>query len=418
MKKKTALVISVLLVIMMIFTACGKPQTKDTASAGAVPSPSVSEDKVVIGQMDGQPVYLKDLAKWYYMASYYGTETGEDNNTILDDYMSYLVEKKELQSKGYMNLTADEVKTAESNASGFLADLEQYFYASEDDVLSQYLQVTKEEFTDYFKLLVAEGKAKKDVVGDKTPTDDQIKAKYDENVASDKESMDSDPTVYISNIYNGTNSYYVPAGVRMVKRILIPMDETMEGAIGALRDGGYNDQAVILRNAGLKDIEATAKEALSAAQSDFNQALTKYGKDSDMSDKGYPVVTGATDMGEEFTSAAMALAKIGDVSGLVASDEGYEILQYTSDKAQGPVSLDEVKEAISADLKDSLEQDAWNNQLTKWKTAHNVTADYSAMPSQEEAPAESPDSEATTQAPDSSPSPTQAPSATVTPSAS
>jgi hypothetical protein len=398
--KKITILVSVLLATLIIFTACSAPQSKDTASAGAKPSvspaptpgtsgsasptASSADDSTAIGEIDGQKVILGDLKKWALIAgNFSGTEGAEDSKTLLDDYMSYLAENKELESKGYLKLTADETAAAEKKVSDDFSNIEQSYGITEEDILSQ-LGVTKDEIISYYKFLAAETKAKPVILGVLTPTEDQIKAKYDSYVADDKESVESAPTAYTDNTNGGITTYYVPEGVRMVRRIFIPVDETMAGAIGTLR-GTYDSQADMLRDKGLADIKAVADEALAAIKNGkmkFSDALTKYSKDTKMGKEGYAVIKDSGDMGEEFTKAALALKKVGDISGLISSDEGYQILEYTSDKAPGPVKYDDVKDEIVSDLQEAQMEDAWTKKLNEWKTtAHKVTPDYDAMPS-------------------------------------
>lgn len=394
MKRKIMILLSTVMVLIMILSACGTPQSKDKASAGAVPSASASpsasgsseaasENNPVVAEIDGQSVYFADLLKWYIMSYYANLETSSDTNAILDDYMSYKVENAEFQTKGYLNLSPDDITAAQKNVSDFLTGIEQQSEVTEDQVLSQ-MGVTKDELTDFYKFQLAEANAKKALTSGQTPTDDQIKTQYDTNVANDKKGMDADPTVYTSDVISGSTVYYVPAGVRMVKRILIPLDSDTTGAIQSLR-GQYDKQADVLLNDGLSKIQSTANEAYNAIKTGkmtFDQALAQYGKDTDMSADGYPVVKGASDLGDTFTAKALALSKVGDISDLFSTDDGYQIIQYTADKAQGPVSLDDVKDEISSTLMESQQGDAWTKMVAQWKTDHKVTCNYDAMPAE------------------------------------
>jgi len=380
LKKKITVLICALTAGVMLLAACGKPQAKDNASAGAQPNPSSSDDMTVIAEMDGQPVYMKDFNKWFNLVSTIGAETANDGQTALDDYLTYKVTYTELQSKGYMNLTADQISEAQGEVADGLGSYEEQSGLTEQEALAD-LGFSKDELTDEYKFLTAQDAAKTSILGDVKPTEDQIKTQYDTNVSDDKTAMDADPTQYVTNVADGTTVYYVPAGVRMVKRILIGLDDATVGAIQTLRDAGYDTQADFVLNDGLSKIKDKADalaSQITSGQLTFDQALEQY-PDKNMSAEGYPVVTGSTVHGDVFTQKAMALANIGDKSDMFTTDEGYQIIQYVSDKPQGSVNYDDVKDQITSDLQQDVTDTAWQAQVDQWKTDHKVTPHYETM---------------------------------------
>jgi peptidyl-prolyl cis-trans isomerase C len=68
----------------------------------------------------------------------------------------------------------------------------------------------------------------------------------------------------------------------------------------------------------------------------------------------------------------MALANIGDVSDLVATDYGYHILQYTGDVTPGAVDYEKLKDEIKETLKTTLQDQKWNEIVEQWKTECDV----------------------------------------------
>jgi parvulin-like peptidyl-prolyl isomerase len=171
----------------------------------------------------------------------------------------------------------------------------------------------------------------------------------------------------------------------MVRTILIPFDEDTTGAIGTLREAGFDDQANLIRQDGLSKIQIKAEDALAKLTSGttFSDVLAEYNKDEELSVEGYPVAAGTDVYSEEFTQAAMALAGIGKFSQLVATDDGYHIIEYTSDLKQGAADFESVKETIIAELKPDKQSEAWEAIVAQWKLDHKVVSYYDNLPSPE-----------------------------------
>ena len=385
MRKKTKLLLCGLLAAVMLLASCGAPQAKDTASAGAPPASSA--DNKVVAEIDGQKFYYSDFEKWYKLMG----SVSDDPKEILDEFISYEVELLELKAKGYLNLTSDEITKAQQDAQSILTSYANENYMTEEQALSS-VGITKDELVELYKFNTAETNAINAIIGSVKPSEEQIKDQYDKNVEDDKETMENDPATYTYYANSGETVYFTPAGVRAIKRILIPIDEASNGAIQLLRDNSYDEQADILRDFALKKIEAEANKAADALKTNkltFDQALEQY-KDSDMPDKGYLIADGSDDLGADFTKKAMALSKVGDVSELFYTDEGYQIIQYAADKPQGPVNYDDVKDEIIEQLIPALQDEAWSKQIQQWKTAHKIIAYYDAMPTAEPAPSPEP----------------------------
>jgi parvulin-like peptidyl-prolyl isomerase len=234
-----------------------------------------------------------------------------------------------------------------------------------DDIIAQHV------------LQIAAEVANEEFVKDIAPTEEEVKAKYDEYVAQDKEDLEADPTMYVSYFIDDSPAYYVPAGVRQVLHVLTAIDDDTQAAISLLRGEGYDDQADILRNNALAKIEDEANDLLSKLESgelDFAEAAMSdaYSDDEGMVAEGYPVVEGTTDYAEEFTAASMGLEKVGDMTGLVATDFGYHIIKYIGDAPEGAVSYDSVHDEIAEALKTSQQVDAWQAQLDQWEEESDI----------------------------------------------
>ena len=265
-------------------------------------------------------------------------------------------------------------------------------------------------------------------------TDEQVKAEFDKNVASQKESFDAAPTMYASSEQSGSDVYYIPEGYRGVKNLLVKvtdekqaeideLNSALTAASNALDDGSkqleemraedtsaldseglaaYNEQIAALEEqvaqaqatveetqpkleaateAAFAEILPKAEEVLAKVQAgeDFDALVETYGEDGGMTSepaktRGYLVCDGLTLFVQEFQDAAMALENVGDVSGLVKTSFGYHILQYACDIEAGEVEYtDEIKESIRSTMTTEAQNAAYEAAIAQWVSEAKVT---------------------------------------------
>ena len=82
---------------------------------------------------------------------------------------------------------------------------------------------------------------------------------------------------------------------------------------------------------------------------------------------------------ESFRDAAMALAKVGDVSEPVRSSYGIHLIKYVSDAVEGPVAFDDVKDTIYESLLSTKQDDAYNATVDEWVAAADAKVDRDAL---------------------------------------
>ncbi len=263
-------------------------------------------------------------------------------------------------------------------------------------------------------------------------TDDEVRMEYDGLVLDQQGTLDATPTLYQSYVSNGTDIYYVPEGYRGIKQILIALDEDQANEISELQstittngtaledlrtqldelqnpvegeeptatpgeieasteqvetqiaqlveeNATAQTQLDELQTQAYAQIEATASEALEKAQAgeDFDELIATYGEDEGMKEEpyasqGYPVCEGLTAYVAEFQDAAMALEKVGDISGLVKTSYGYHILQYAQDIPSGPVAYETVEEDLRAQLLSEKQDEAYTAKVDEWVAAADV----------------------------------------------
>ena len=267
-----------------------------------------------------------------------------------------------------------------------------------------------------------------------TVTDAQVKDEFDSRVASQKESYDANPAAYASAEKNGSDLYYMPAGYRGVKNLLIQLSDEKQAEIKQLNSdlttaknllssgnddleelkaqdtaeldeealAAYNEQIAALEEqvasaqttidetqakidetteAAYAEILPLAQEVLAKAQAgeDFDALIETYGEDAGMTaepnkSRGYLVCDGLSIYEQSFQDAAMALENVGDVSAeLVKTSYGYHILQYASELAGGEVEYtEEIKTAIYDEMLKEAQDAAYEAAVTQWVSEAKV----------------------------------------------
>ena len=267
-----------------------------------------------------------------------------------------------------------------------------------------------------------------------TVTDAQVKDEFDSRVASQKESYDANPASYAYAEQNGSDLYYMPAGYRGVKNLLIQLSDEKQDEIKQLNSdlttaknllssgnddleelkaqdtaeldeealAAYNEQIAALEEqvasaqttidetqakidetteAAYAEILPLAQEVLAKAQAgeDFDALIETYGEDAGMTaepnkSRGYLVCDGLSIYEQSFQDAAMALENVGDVSAeLVKTSYGFHILQYASELAGGEVEYtEEIKTAIYDEMLKEAQDAAYEAAVTQWVSEAKV----------------------------------------------
>lgn len=267
-------------------------------------------------------------------------------------------------------------------------------------------------------------------VKDVEVSDDEVRAAYDEKVAADEEKYKEDASTWTSRDRTGTTTlYYAPAGVRRVRQILIKFTDEDQAAVDeakAKADEAQtkvdNAQAIINNEEASEEDKAKAQEDLAAAQAELDaanealQAATDAGyanveaeadavlealkenpdswddlvkeKNGDPgmnegapnAERGYSVCAGMSGFDTAFVDAAMALSSIGDVSDKVrGSSNGWYIIKYVSDVAEGAVDYDSVKDDIHDDLLSDKKDEVYTEAVTKWVGEAGIKENLGAL---------------------------------------
>ena len=287
--------------------------------------------------------------------------------------------------------------------------------------MAEYGYPTRDELLTYETENMVLEKVYDEAVKDVTVTEEELQEAYNTHVESAMTTYGNSPSSYGTDVQNGSTIYYVPAGYRYVKHILIEFTDedsetisdlesqisekqteltTAETSLADLgEDASADDEAtaqnrvtlsetVEARTAEIADLEtqlADAKEAAYAAiqptvdevlekiaaGEDFDALIEQYGQDPGMEsspakEDGYPVSADSTNWVAEFRDAAMALENVGDVSEPVRSDYGIHIIKYVSDAVEGEVGLDAVRDALESEVLTQKQDEAYNAAVEAW----------------------------------------------------
>ena len=156
----------------------------------------------------------------------------------------------------------------------------------------------------------------------------------------------------------------------------------------------YQEQLAQAKENGWNHLSAQADEILEKlnAGADFDALIDEYNQDSGMAadatarkNGGYAVCEGYTSFDSDFLAAALALEKVGDVSGKVNTQFGTHILQYTSDVTEGAVELDTVRDVLQSELLSTKQNEVYDAQEKTWVSVATapLEAPYATRPSYE-----------------------------------
>ncbi len=118
-------------------------------------------------------------------------------------------------------------------------------------------------------------------------------------------------------------------------------------------------------------------QAKIAAGEDFEKLIEQYGEDEGMKTEptktnGYYVSATSQMWDDAFTTAAMTLAKVGDVSSPVLGQSGVHIIKYIADVTPGAVPLETVREEIQTQALEQAQNDLYDTTVSKWVSEANA----------------------------------------------
>ena len=367
------------------------------AEEGSDTSPSFADaydPDAIAAEFDGGVVTVGEAAEEYQLiASYYemlGMNISEYAESTKQELLNGLVENKLLEIKAkefgvYELSDARRAELAEQVRAEYEENLAYYMAfryeegKSEDEVRSETEAYLQENGLSYEEMLAsAEQEAWRDslydyVTGDMSISDEQLRQFYDEQLTSMELAYSASYDEYEADCDAGRTVVWNPEGVRRVQAILIDFDAEQAGQYANIQaelsvgDSSNMDQIEAL----YQSLTPRAQEALSRAQQgeDFAALMAEYGGTGEA---GIRISAKSSMYGDAVRDAAMALAKVGDISGLVECDEGICILRYAGDVAPGAVPYEEVADSLRASYEEEIKFSQYNATISEWMEAANI----------------------------------------------
>ena len=279
--------------------------------------------------------------------------------------------------------TADPSATPEPSATAAPSATPEVDEDQVEELLQNYLAqigMSQEELVANARTEAVINKLYEDVTKDVTVDQTTVDTLYQEKVEADKTKYEGTSSSYEQAMQQGTTIYYHPAGYRYVRHILIKFPDDVASQISTLRSNGDTEGADALRAEELAKLQGEAEAALARVQGgeDFVTVMNELSDDpgSKSYPDGYVLGSASTSYVKEFVSGAMELSAPGDISGLVASDYGYHIIQYAKDAPSGATPYEEVSDALYNDALSERKYEVYQAEMEKWMAATKVKKYY------------------------------------------
>lgn len=351
-------------------------------------------------------------------------EALEEWNSIVNSYM-----------QGMGNITdesSEEDKTAAR--ADALSYIESNYGYTEESYIAEVLENTP--LNDAYNTIIEELKASRP---DLTATEEEILAAYNDTVNEEMEYVGNDAGMYeMYQNYYGYSFHYIPEGYRGVTHILLKVDQelldnwtdlsarleesheetesTGESEEPAETEEPVTEEMVEAARQAILDSQKETLDAISAKLESgvsFEDLIAEYGTDPGMQDEnnlknGYTIHPDSIIYDANFTKAAAALEKVGDVSDPVISSFGIHILYYLRDVPAGAIEItEEEKEQLRSEIESERISLAFSEYYDQWLASSDVvwTAEGEAWkfdqeaydaylnPTEEEVPEEEPEAE-------------------------
>ena len=423
--RKRVLLALMLVLALLVCTGCIKDEEADKQTVIV----KMGDTTITKGEIQTETEYMLDYYEYMY-SMYYGMAFDRtDANAIsmaqqdaINSLIQTVVVERKIAEMGLDQFTEEELAEIETTVKELYASYEEFvkgyaladteltgdeLQAAIDEQMSMLGFGSLEEMIELERDTRAQNRLVDTIIKDVAVTEEEIQSEYTFRVGNAKATYTSYPEAYGTDLTNGTvGMYYVPAGYRNVKHILVTFAEENQSLIDQINTEisakqtelaaeGADTEAL---NAAIAELEtdlATATEAayaaiqptieeiqakLAAGES-FDSLIDQYNQDPGMtsSSTGYAVSAVSTNWVPEFTEASMALANIGDVSEPVRSSYGIHLIQYVGDIAEGEISLEDVREELTSELLVDKQNEAVNTAITEWVNDTKMTVYQSRL---------------------------------------
>ena len=375
---------------------------------------TLSEDTepVVVAEYDGGnltsaeviPVYNEEITNLILQ----GADADENAGAVLQDVITLMIGEKlmiqEAKKLGLDKLSDEDSAAIEAaaqaeydseltTAKSIVGDgdmSEEEITAAAQDYLETENGITAASILEEQKKAWLEQRYREAVLTDISVSDAEIQAYYDQLAAEQKEDFAAVPDNFFYSHLYGSVVVYNPEGFRAVRDILIPFDTPEDSDLAAdlmdemasldiaTQSSEYNEAKEQLDNL-FAPLDATAKEAADKlnAGASFTDLMDEYGcsemlMDEPLRSQGYFINSDSALISDEYVQGSMMLETAGQVSTPLRSSEGLHLVQYLGDVTPGQVPLEDVKEAVAAEVLGQKEDEAYTDHMNKLIEAANV----------------------------------------------
>lgn len=424
MKKRSWMIAAVAVMLILaaaVLCSCAKENEDQSAVSQATATPEPTEEASVSAEKAGMLATINGVdipideaydEYSYYEMIYTMYGYADELEQLKQDIADYYVDLELIYLQfAELGMEADMEAVSATANENYQAAIQDYTtYVTDDsltdeEILKEAEEMLIEEGYDlaYFEK-IAYNEARLVAVlehytKDITVTEEDVKAYYDDLVASDKELFESSPAYYEQAVSYGERIMYVPEGFRRVKHILVLLSDEDQNTMASLESQmDAIDAALAIEGADAESlnkdkaeiqaqmdeifatIEPKAQEILDklAAGEDFLALMEEYGEDPGMNSEpyateGYTVHAESTQWVIPFRDAAMALEQVGDVSQPVRTSYGLHIIRYEGDVESGAVSYEEVKADLESEVQDTLMNSYYNDLVAQWRAEAEIT---------------------------------------------
>lgn len=420
---------ALILAVMLLFGTAFAEETEDPVV--------IRVDNVTFTKSQVQSTLNTDISLSEVLGGVYLTdeEKAAQRDATMERLVGVGLIQAKLQDAGKNDFTPEEdesLKAAARNSyEQYWQGLWQKAEASDEDFseeqITEFMQdagYTVEAFYEEYKASERRYRAIELFCPGMILTDDMVQEYYEEQFLNpDKERYENNIDLYEEEVLAPKNeSFWTPEGYRAIQQILLDYpDEVTKGlkkerarvnraaketadafqtlAVAATTAAGWEEMAgpraaydaaaaetenayrdyVQKREAMTGPLIQPVVDAIQTeytSGSDFESLITKYSKDTNemnLAGGGYPFHPESKNWLEEFTAAASALQKPGDISGPVFTDLGIHILYYASDIPAGEHILNESeKETLKTSAMNYYQGLELEKLIEEWKQEYEI----------------------------------------------
>lgn len=247
------------LAVLMTLSGCSMIEIDEEREAAQTVA-EVGGEKITYGEVIDQ--YRYELAyyasygeTYSYMNANYGTnyyvpsDANDLKEHVLDEFVQDRLLKQKAKELGVDSLTDEKLAELAQEAAEYTDTLVTEYAASVNtegmdeaaarEAVVAYLAEQGYAEADYLEGLKEAAivdQVKEAAIADVAVSEEEIRALYDEKVASDESAYSSSSYQFEYSAAGGTAIYWIPEGYRAVKHILLKMTDEQSNALSALED--------------------------------------------------------------------------------------------------------------------------------------------------------------------------------------